>query len=331
MRRKLKTWRKDRLCLQFLFEVLMKRYILIISVLLLQVMLAQGQHTSAYARQYDWQTGYRDTFPQWVFSFGSATYTGISEPGLKTEIAREQAIRRALFLYLLAEGTNVNMLFDYFTSAKEGRQSGKFIVLATFAHPEEKAYRYTVLNEYVSRYGEVCVSIQVGEEGGAEIVYSYAGEMMLVEDKERKERREFKILLTARSSRFGNLCESSFSYKGNEEISKIEQKWNGETVYIPRGRYMYADDGLQAGEYDETYHLFDGYWCALMKSLLHEIVLYSFPSVYIRKVNDQADIFQYELKREMVRDRIKAEIGKSGIRNNSLFLEWRCESGTEKN
>lgn len=308
----------------------MKRWVFILAGILLNQMLACGQ-TTGYSRFYDWQTGYRDTFPEWFFQSQRGGYTGVSDPCLKPGVAREQALQRALFLYVLNQGTEVNMLFDYFTSAQEEIQAGKFIVLATFGSGEEKVYKYTVLNERISEYGEVCISIRPGEEGEEETFYSFAGEMMLVENKERNEKREFKIALTFHTPRFDDLKESFFSYKGNSEFSKIEQKLNGETAYIPRGRYMYADGGQKAGEYEETYQLFDAYWCALAESLLNEVVLYSFPSVYIKKVNDAADFSQYELKREVVSDCIRLEISRVGIQNNQLYIGWKCESMGKKN
>lgn len=302
----------------------MKQLSGIVLLLFLCLSVVKAQAPVIYCQSYEWHTGFRDTLPAWVFTPDTGCFVGMSDPGLKPEVGREQAIQRALFFRLLAGGTRINVVFDYFTSVHQDQQDGKFIVLAALEGGQEEV-SYTVEKEYVSAFGEVFVALREGTEGAERTAFSYSGELMMVENKENREKREFKILLTFYTPRFEKLQQSVFSYRGNGEYARIGQCLNDEEVYIPRGRYMYADAGYSTGEYEETYQLFDSYWCGLAESLLNEITLYSFPSVNIRRVNDTYHSAQRELKREVVCGSLSAVLQAVGVKGNQLNVKWKCE------
>lgn len=284
-----------------------------------------GQTGNSYVKEYNWRSGCRDTLPQWVFKPGEEVFLGISDPCLQPEAAREQAIQRALFVYGLQQGTELKVAFDYLTSVKErfsyDRETSKMLVLATCAFDSD-FLRYEILNEYISRYGEVFVALTVRPGGKEGVRFSASAEFMIVEDKDLREEREIKIFLNLAAEGFEKIKTTTYSCKGGRSYRQILTTINDTSQLIPYGRYWYKDNGCGDEYKENACKMTDSFWGALTETLLNEITLYSFPTVYLKKMNENYGNIQQELKRELIKEKVSIKLESIGIRENLLQADW---------
>lgn len=287
-----------------------------------------GQSEGTYVKTYEWRSGCRDTLPFWVFEPKGERFIGVSDPCLQPEIAKEQAIQRALFMYGLQQGVEIKVIFDYLTAVKRrfsfDREYSKMLVLATCTFHSDSLY-YEIVDEYTSRFGEVFVTITVSKGEKRGIRFSASAEFMIVENKELKEEREMKLFLDFVAEGFEKIKATTYSCKGNRNYRQILTTINDSSQLIPYGRYWYKDDGY-TGEYTgNACKMTDSFWGAFTETLLNEITLYTFPTVYLKKMSESFQDMQRELKRELIKEKVSIRLGNMGIQGNLLQAGWHIK------
>lgn len=303
----------------------MLRYILVFISLVYLPFAVKGQADVSFSQKFDWPTGYRETLPEWVFYAQTDTLIGISDPYLKPEVAKEQALQRAFFLYTLRTGADVNVLFDYFTAVKSEfsyqRQINKLIVMISLTSKAD-SLEYQIVNEHYSKYGEVYLAITVKEIESEMKTLMAQGEMLLVENNELREEQDMKVFLDLNTSGMETVKRSCFLCKGSSGYKKIESSINNSRLYIPGERYWYANAGVPLNDYNESHRLLNSFWCAQMESLLKALTMHTFSGVYLKKLDENSDDQTQELKREIVKDSISLTVTRMSIVNNNLYTDW---------
>ena len=116
-------------------------------------------------------------------------FLGVSDPYLDPDIAKEQALQRALFLYALREGVEIRMLQDCFlvTETDYGidKQSNKLMLFLSLNFKIEGVV-YEVLHQHCSQYGEVYVAITVRKDASGTGCLSGVSEFMQVVKESEK-------------------------------------------------------------------------------------------------------------------------------------------------
>lgn len=286
-----------------------------------------GQPQGSYVKIYDWRSGCRDTLPSWVLEQGGG-FIGISDPCLQPEIAREQAVQRALFMYGLQQGVEVKVMFDYLTSVKRrfsfDREYSKILVLASCSFQVD-SLSYKIVNEYTSRFGEVFVALTVGKDEKRGVRFSASAEFMIVENKELKEEREMKLFLDFTAEGFEKIKAATYSCKGNRSYRQILTTINDTAQLIPYGGYWYKDDGYVGENGGNACKMTDSFWVAFTETLLNEITLYTFPTVYLKKMSESFRDIQRELKRELIKEKVSISLGNMRIQENLLQAGWHIK------
>lgn len=227
---------------------------------------------------------------------------GTSDPGLCPEIAREQAIQRALFLYSLKRGTHMSMLTDYFiinqvaTNMNDYKHE-KMMVMATL-HSEPQTYSFSVIREHTSIYGEQFVWLTVNSQGKEQRTLSSFYEFMLSTSQESHERQEERLSLSIRCDNDSILKNHSFTLKGNKEKLIISTQINDISLPLPTDLYLYKDKGTLLAQEKKEYPLSSGYWSTLLESLNDALTNFDFPGVTIQEVFESYQDTNQQLYRE---------------------------------
>jgi len=290
--------------------------------------MAYGQADSVFVRRCYWRAGEREVLPEWVVgACRDGCVVGISDPGLKPEVAREQALVRAAFWRMLAEGVEVAVVTDYFHVNRMqfeyelGYDKLITLIRIEVAVPEVE---WQVVREAVTQYGEVLMEVAADtiyreREGGRFVL-----DLMLVNSKETGEwnelRCEWNYISPSRTS--GH----SFGYllRGRENDLQVSVRVDSVPVNVPYGAYWYADSGGE-GE-AEGCRLHHSLWSAQVQSLLCALAGHTWQEVIVKGLSeDKTEQKDSRLHREVIRRRVSAVPEVTGIRDNRLMVDWRIK------
>lgn len=290
-----------------------------------------AQDNENYTQSYHWASGYLENVPHdFPLALRDEETMGTSDPGLCPEIAREQAIQRALFLYSLKRGSRMSMLTDYFiinqvaTNMNDYKHE-KMMVMATL-HSEPQTYSFSVIREHTSIYGEQFVWLTVNSQGKEQRTLSSFYEFMLSTSKESHERQEQRLSLSIRCYNDSILKNHSFTLKGNKEKLIISTQINDLLLPLPTDLYLYKDKGTQLAQEKKEYPLSSGYWSTLLESLSDALTNFDFPGVTIQEVFESYQDTNQQLYREKTCCSLSARPVILSILNNHIFLDWSIQT-----
>lgn len=174
--------------------------------------------------------------PEWIFSNQRMVHIGISDPGLEETEAREQAIVRAIYLWAISQGKEINSIIDSSISDKE----------ETFDIVQKmvlSSLNYDIMREYKYKTGEMFVAIQMksGTKGKLNLTISRHLKSVITGSAE-----DFTSSTTIEATGFSKLKSTSISkniIKGKETFSSL---YNGMETSL--SRYSYPDCGAEQGK-----------------------------------------------------------------------------------
>lgn len=174
--------------------------------------------------------------PEWVFSNQKMVHIGISDPGLEETEAREQAIARAIYLWAISQGKEMNSIVDSNISDKEETFDIVQKMVLSFLN-------YDIMREYKYKTGEMFVAIQMksGTKGKLNLVISRHLKSVM-----RGGIEDFTSNTTIEAIGFSKLKSTSISkniIKGKETFSSL---YNGMETSL--SRYSYPDCGAKQGK-----------------------------------------------------------------------------------
>lgn len=296
------------------------------------------QADTLYNQSSDWVSGQRESLPEWVFTSQEAgRIVAVSDPCLKPQVAREQAIQRALYLYSLQQGATVQLLSDYFSSVQTEINtyedvSDKMLVMAVIQQPI-RTYAYRIINEYTSLFGECYIqAIILPEMGEGEARCGSCqslSELMLATSKERSEGVDVRLQLNVESTHEEQTSQWQFSVKGNPGSLTVGSFVNGSKL-TPSGRgYWYANTLIPPSEAIKI-PLQSSFWSAYITSFLKALLVHPFPNVKVKRVNEGYN--SGDKNRDLYRESTVATVSVTscvkGIINNELYVDWQIKSGT---
>lgn len=297
------------------------------------------QADTLYNHSFDWVSGQRESLPGWVFTSQEAgRMVAASDPCLKPQVAREQAIQRALYLYSLQQGATVQLLSDYFSSVQTEINtyedvSDKMLVMAVIQQPT-RTYFYRIVNEYTSLFGEyyvqVAISPEIGEGATGCGSCQSVSELMLTTSKERREGMDVRLQLDVESTHAEQTSQWQFSVKGNLGNLNIGSFVNGNKL-IQSERGCWYTNTLTPPSEATRIPLQTSFWSAYITSFLKALLMHPFPNVKVKRVNEgygQGSDRNKDLYRESTVSPVSVTSCVKGIMNNELYVDWQIKSGT---
>ena len=294
-------------------------------LLLSGVTLSEAQERKTYSQVHEWRSDYQEDLPEWLFGCQDSFFLGVSDPYLDPDIAKEQALQRALFLYALREGVEIRMLQDCFlvTETDYGidKQSNKLMLFLSLNFKIEGVV-YEVLHQHCSQYGEVYVAITVRKDASGTGCLSGVSEFMQMVKESEKFDTGYRILLNMKTSMFDVVDSTFFLNKGNVDVCRIESRINDEFLYFPKDCYRYRGD--QPGDDQKKGKCMqNSFWRAQLESLMFFLSGHVFNNIYLKNTGEIYDSQIKELKREVVKDYVRIFMDGCYIRDNCLDVNWR--------
>lgn len=287
-----------------------------------------GQAVPLYTQPVNWLTGIRESLPEWIAgSQEEGRVTGISDPGMQRDVAREQALMRASFWYALSRGVKVEVVTDYFSFSRkqyEYELTGDKLISMIRVEAALPAVVWRTGREWVTQYGEVMVEVFADSVRQDVCGGRLTGDLMLVSSADLRERNELRCDWELISALPEKIRKCSYQMKGSSCDLQLCTILNDTVVAIPHEGYWYADQGEAAAT--EGYRMNHSFWCAQMQSLLYALAVYAYPEVKLKNLEEGCRETGRGLKREVVQDQITVSVAGVGIKGNQLFVRWRVGS-----
>lgn len=287
-----------------------------------------------YNQRYDWVSGQRESLPEWIFSPQvQGQVISVSDPCLKPEIARKQAIQRALYLYSFQQKAKVRLLSDYFSTVDKVSNGSdvmadKMLIMAVIQQPAQK-YAYKILNEYASSFGELYLQVAVQptiEETDESYLCQSISELMMMTTRELRENVEMKFQLNLETKKLQEISESQFMAKGNPERMIIDSYINGSKLSYPQQGCWYTPTLQTTPEECTTTVLKNSFWSAYIASFMQALLTYTYSDVNVKNVNEnygEAVDRDRSLSREAVVSNVSVIPSIQGISNDNLYINWQ--------
>jgi hypothetical protein len=259
----------------------------------------------------------------------------MSDPGLNSRAARQQALHRAAYLYSLQEGMPLCLLSDLFRKVETQSNTyealgDKMLVMAEMKQPLQH-YTYYIEREYLSAFGEMFLRVVFGKEMPQSLSCRSSCELMMFSTRERTEEKELKLLLTieTREPDDATPIVCRYEMKGYPERPNVSSVINEGEVHYPRRGCYYADrpySDAQEREIRPSSTLYDSFWTAHITSLADYLLSYSYNASRMQQVTDHysGSVFTgRELSRERVNTHVKLLPHTEAIESNRLFTHWK--------
>jgi len=272
--------------------------------------------------------------PAWMLSFDNLNITdplfvfGISDPGLDTALAMEQARIRALGLLSLFSGANVQNITDVYSNEIGFDEIvGKF---TSFSKVESTiSYNLSHLKIYeqtFTEYGEAIVIAGIDNSGINTM--DIKGQVMA--DYFLSEEGEFDDLFVYSTYNFEldlrDKHSSAFSCHNTRKSILISSTHNSVELDFDYGRFKYyfpqeitiSDDELLNYSYTD---LSDGLWNAYLSGILRQIEMVEKNTSEIKRMGDQYSGKFQNLSREISNIQLNFEQAAIFIKDNTLFVK----------
>ncbi len=301
--------------------------------MLLSVSDVSAQEDTAFVQRRSWLTGQREMLPNWLLETPwEERFIAVSDPGLKPEVAREQARLRAAFLCALRQGVKVGVVCDYFNSSRRHYEQELIAdKLVTMLRVELvlSDSGWTTGREWENRYGEYAVEVFPRPDHCEDRCQGKAaGELMMVSSSGYRERNEIRCVWTGEWDCLGRIRNSHYTLKGSTASPVIETRLNDTLLRIPRVGYWYAvGDSLTPDVSGKGYPLNHGLWCAQMQSLLYALAGHAWPQVQTKMLGEKTTAGESDsgLSREVIRATVTVTAGRWRWKNDHLDVDWKIE------
>lgn len=292
-----------------------------------------AQRDTAFVQRRDWLVGQREILPGWLLETPPGErFIAVSDPGLKPEIAREQARFRAAFLCALRQGVKVGLVCDYFNSSSQHYEyelTADKLVSMLRVEVVLSDSGWMTGREWENCYGEYAVEVFPGPGYRGDCCRGrMEGELMVVSSGSYRERNEIRCVWTGEWNSSGRIRSSRYTLKGSASSPVIETRLNDTLLGIPREGYWYTTgDSLTAEISGNGYPLNHGLWCAQMQSLLYALAGHVWLQVQTKMLGEVATAGGHVsgLSRDVVRAKVTVTAGRWRWKDNRLEVDWKIE------
>jgi hypothetical protein len=272
--------------------------------------------------------------PEWIFDFGdfstsgSLLVFGISDPGLDSILAIEQARVRALGLLSIFSGATIQNITDVYSSEMtHDAIVGKFTSFSKIISPLSfRPDQLKIFKHAFNTYGEAVV-IAGFEEAGINTA-DINGQV--VADYFLSEEGEYDDLFVYSKYNFDiegrGFAPSAFTCSNTKKSIQINSYFDGHELVFDYGRFKYflAQEITITEEELLNYSyagLSDGLWNAYISAILRQIEMHEKHTSEIKRMGDQyAGEFQ-TLTREISNLRLSFELSGIFVKDNLLYLK----------
>lgn len=287
----------------------------------------------------NWISGQYSDLPAWIF-YGECDdcVISVSDPCMKPEKGREQAVLRALFLYSLRNKAELKYLSESFSVSDELRygvveKKNKILSLINLV-PSDCKYYYKIEKEYVSAFNEVFLKVRVVpfenfcKVGDDYLLFDYnsKNEFMLSFLDDNYEGKDLYI----NSSISSNNTSLNYVFKGDAKNPKLNSRMNG-TDLFRSGKGFWYTQTLDSIDYKYCgTDMIDSFWNAYIISFAEFLFSYPYKDSGIKYAGEIYDNSRGEHEsgtKEMSRSIVNTKVGirshLKGILNNKLYVEWQ--------
>lgn len=292
------------------------------------------QPDTIYNQSHDWISGQHETLPEWIFiPQQQGMVIAVSDPCMKAESAKIQALQRAAYLYSLQQSTRLNLLSDLFTRIEteanfHDDEGNKIITMAVITQPFLHC-SYQIEQEYTSLFGELFIQVSFTQKKDNYFSYRSASELMLSFTKERTEEEELKFILAieSKNSKPECLLQTNYQLRGKTKNLSVSSFINGIGIdFLQKGCWYKDVINPEKSETVIPIELKNSFWSAYIASFVKNLLLHPYSSMYIRQIEDNYD-GKTNLSRELHREKASMNISVCPhireIRENQLYVEWQ--------
>lgn len=265
--------------------------------------------------------------PNWFINFkntdpNTSLSVGISDPGLDSLKALEQATIRALAIAAFSNKSLIQNVSDNYYLDNDGAKTlGKFISFTYYSTQETLGLKLLEY-EYTSN-GEMLVLIDYSNSGDTKYFISSNIELFQSETSGKVITR-LLFEADAQSNR-GENFKASWLVKENKNSYEIESEWDGESLEFFPAKYRYVSD-LSMGENtgnigDFSFDMKYGLWYAYINALAANMEQMEVFNSQVKFLDDKYDRQFQDLTRIVFTENTAFNISGIAINDNELTIK----------
>lgn len=208
---------------------------------------------------------------QWFFGVeqhSDLMVIGVSDPGLDSLDARNQAVLRALALGAFARKSHIQNVSDNYYIEQSGRKTlGKFNSFTRYAATDKLGYE--IINEQYTGNAEMLVFIKVIE--GRDDAMVIDANLELFQSETSGQLMNRLLLDIEATTQNGEHLHATWMLKENSKSIEIQSSWNGQQLDLLRAKYRYMPQVLapenQVGDGAFQFEMKYGLWYAYINAM----------------------------------------------------------------
>jgi len=264
----------------------------------------------------DWFINFKNTDPNHSLS------VGISDPGLDSVNALEQATVRALAIAAFSNKSLIQNVSDNYYLDKDGAKTlGKFISFTYYTSQETLGLKLLDY-EYTSN-GEMLVLIDYVNTGDTN--YNIKSNIELFQSETSGKVISRLLFEVEAQSNQGEDLKDSWLVKENRNSFEIESEWDGESLAFIPAKYRYVSD-LSTGENadnigDFNFDMKYGLWYAYINALATNMEQMEVFNSQVKFLDDKYDRQFQDLTRIVFTENTTFNIAGFTISDNKLTIK----------
>jgi hypothetical protein len=262
--------------------------------------------------------------PQWFFDFkhhspAQNIFPGISDAGLDSVSAYQQALGRALAMAAFAQKTNVQNIHDNYYQDRNGISvRGVFNSFTTYT--AAASINFQVVKNHATENGEIILLIETGQNEKEAVNVACNMELFQSEgQKDMMTRMSVEIEIESPGSENLNL---GWLINENKRSFEVESSINGKKLRPLNARFLYHPSGNDLAMQNFAYH-FDlkyGLAATFFNALAVNLEQFEVFDSQIKTVSEQYSGRFQNLTRIIFTDAFSFDVANIQIQKNQLYL-----------
>jgi hypothetical protein len=246
---------------------------------------------------------------------------GISDPGLDSLDARDQAVLRGLALGAFARKARIQNVSDnYYIEQSGSKTLGKFNSFTKFAATGNLGYE--VINQQYTHNAEMLVLIKIIDDHHNALAIDANIELFQSETSGQLMNRLFlDIKSTAQN---GDHLHATWMLKENTKSYDIQSSWNGQNLNLLPAKYKYIPQAIATeGQVNDALFQFDmkyGLWYAYINAMAVNMEQMEVFNSKVKFLDEKYDEQFQDLTRVVFTETVSFRLTGMQIQNNMLSV-----------
>lgn len=264
--------------------------------------------------------------PQWLFNldaYSSANILsiGISDPGLDSLQALQQATLRALSLAAFSKNCEVQNVSDNYYFDTDGHKTlGKFNSFTKFK--TSAILNYTILQSFYTGNKEMMVLIDAHENSSGFLIHANMELFQSETSGQIMSRLQFDLDAESPDGKKSSL---SWLLQETDRSFEIKSEWNANRVNIPNAKYKYKasepdNDETPSPNYAYNFSMKYGFWSACILAMAVNMEQMETFSSQIKTMDDVFDDQFQDLTRIVYSEECAFTLEKITVTDNHLSV-----------